>query len=51
MKDVNILRILVIILCAVVFVAVLVFNALAGAGKGRWNIAVQEVSFTELEKD
>lgn len=35
MKDVNIMRNLVIILCAVVFVAVLVFNALAGAGKGR----------------
>ncbi|XP_003440242.1 uncharacterized protein LOC100693225 [Oreochromis niloticus] len=44
MKDVNIMRILVIILCAVVFVAVLVFNALAGAGKGPFHTSTGNVS-------
>ncbi|XP_054624756.1 uncharacterized protein si:dkey-29d8.3 isoform X1 [Dunckerocampus dactyliophorus] len=44
MRDINISRIAVIILCAVVFVAVLVVNALAGAGRGPFHSSTGNVS-------
>lgn len=41
MKDNSLPRIVVIILCTVVFIAVLVVNALAGAGKGELDTVTQ----------
>ncbi|GAA6229432.1 uncharacterized protein LOC108885333 [Lates japonicus] len=44
MKENSLSRIFVIILCAVVFIAVLVVNALAGAGKGPFHSSTGNVS-------
>ncbi|KAL6104718.1 uncharacterized protein ACO6RY_14381 [Pungitius sinensis] len=44
MKDNSLPRIVVIILCTVVFIAVLVVNALAGAGKGPFHSPTGNVS-------
>ncbi|XP_019955840.1 uncharacterized protein [Paralichthys olivaceus] len=44
MKQVSLSRIFVIIVCALVFVAVLVVNALAGAGKGFFHSSTGNVS-------
>ncbi|XP_035508785.1 uncharacterized protein LOC118321536 [Morone saxatilis] len=44
MKDNILSRIFVIILCAAVFIAVLVVNALAGAGRGPFHVSTGNVS-------
>lgn len=42
MKENSLPRIVVIILCAVVFIAVLVVNALAAAGRGELKMIIQD---------
>ncbi|XP_059200256.1 uncharacterized protein LOC131980101 [Centropristis striata] len=44
MKDVSLPRIVVIIVCSVVFVVVLIVNALAGAGRGPFHVSTGNVS-------
>uniref|UniRef100_A0A1A8GQQ8 Uncharacterized protein n=1 Tax=Nothobranchius korthausae TaxID=1143690 RepID=A0A1A8GQQ8_9TELE len=44
MKDNNLCRVLLVILCAAAFVAVLVINALAGAGRGPFHLSTGNVS-------
>lgn len=42
MKENSLPRIVVIILCAAVFIAVLVVNALAAAGRGELKMIIQD---------
>ncbi|XP_037644289.1 uncharacterized protein si:dkey-29d8.3 [Sebastes umbrosus] len=44
MKDISLARIVVIILCTVVFIAVLIVNALAGTGRGPFHSSTGNVS-------
>lgn len=45
MKENSLPRIVVIVLCAAVFIAVLVVNALAGAGRGEFGHFVQDARY------